>query len=91
MDVIFIFYLYVIIINITGFALMGADKARARRKAWRIPEARLFLTALLGGSIGSIAGMYVFRHKTRHWYFVWGMPAILILQLAAAYLLLFCL
>lgn len=89
MDVIFIFYLYVIIINITGFALMGADKARARRKAWRIPEARLFLTALLGGSIGSIAGMYFFRHKTRHWYFVWGMPAILILQLAAAYLLLF--
>lgn len=89
MDIIFIFYLYVIIINITGFALMGIDKSKARRRAWRIPEARLFLTALLGGSIGSIAGMYVFRHKTKHWYFVWGMPAILILQIAAAYLLLF--
>lgn len=89
MDVIFIFYLYVIIINITGFALMGIDKFRARRKAWRIPEARLFGAALLGGSVGSIVGMYVFRHKTRHWYFVWGMPAILILQLAAAYFLFF--
>lgn len=89
MDIIFIFYLYVIIINITGFALMGIDKSKARRKAWRIPEARLFLAALLGGSVGSIAGMYVFRHKTKHWYFVWGMPAILILQIAAAYLLLF--
>lgn len=89
MEVIFIFYLYVIIINIIGFALMGIDKSRARRKAWRIPEARLFLTALLGGSIGSIAGMYVFRHKTRHWYFVFGMPAILFLQALAAYFLLY--
>lgn len=87
MDVIFIFYLYVIIINMTGFALMGIDKSKARRKAWRIPEARLFLVALLGGSIGSIAGMYLFRHKTKHWYFVWGMPAILILQLLAAFFL----
>lgn len=85
MDIIFIFFLYVIIINIAGFSLMGIDKAKARRKSWRIPEARLFLIALLGGSIGSIAGMYVFRHKTRHWYFVWGMPAILLLQALAAF------
>lgn len=89
MEVILIFYLYVIIMNIIGFALMGIDKARARRKAWRIPEARLFGIALLGGSIGSIAGMYVFRHKTRHWYFVFGMPAILVLQVLAAYFLLY--
>ncbi len=61
---------------------MGIDKAKARRRAFRIPEARLFGIALLGGSLGSIAGMYVFRHKTRHWYFVLGMPAILILQVA---------
>lgn len=61
---------------------MGIDKAKARRRAFRIPEARLFGIALLGGSLGSIAGMYFFRHKTRHWYFVLGMPVILILQIA---------
>ena len=88
MDVIFIFILYGIIVNIAGFAAMGIDKSRARRKAWRIPESTLFLIALLGGSIGSLLGMYGFRHKTRHWYFVWGMPAILILQAAILYLLL---
>lgn len=88
MDLIFIFVLYVIIINIAGFSSMGIDKARARKKAWRIPEARLFFIALIGGSAGSIAGMYFFRHKTRHWYFVWGMPAILLLQLSAAFFIL---
>lgn len=62
---------------------MGIDKRRARRGAFRIPEANLFLTAAVGGSIGCIAGMYTFRHKTRHMSFVIGMPAILILQLAA--------
>ncbi len=82
MKAISFFTLYVIIVNIAGFALMGIDKAKARRRAFRIPEARLFGIALLGGSLGSIAGMYVFRHKTRHWYFVLGMPAILILQVA---------
>ena len=76
--------LYLIIVNLAGFALMWADKRKAIRNAWRIPEARLFLFALIGGSLGCILGMYTFRHKTRHWYFVWGMPAILILQLAAA-------
>ena len=89
MDVIFIFILYGIIVNIAGFAAMGIDKSRARRKAWRIPESTLFLIALLGGSIGALRGMYGFRHKTRHWYFVWGMPAILILQAAAILYLLF--
>ena len=80
--------LYLIIVNLTGFALMWADKRKAIRNAWRIPEARLFLCALLGGSAGSLLGMYTFRHKTRHWYFVWGMPAILILQVAATIFLL---
>ena len=75
--------LYLIIVNLAGFLQMGADKRKAIRNAWRIPEARLFLCALLGGSLGSILGMYVFHHKTKHWYFVWGMPAIMILQLAA--------
>ena len=74
---------YLLIINIIAFAMMGIDKAKARRKEWRIPEANLFLSAILGGSIGAIAGMQHFRHKTKHWYFVVGMPAILILQIAA--------
>ena len=89
MDVIFILVLYGIIVNVAGFAAMGLDKGRARRKVWRIPESTLFLIALIGGSIGSLLGMYGFRHKTRHWYFVWGMPAILILQTALILYLLF--
>lgn len=68
--------------NLIGFALMGIDKHRAKKRAFRIPEATLFLIALIGGSIGSLAGMYAFRHKTRHWYFVYGMPLIILLQLA---------
>ena len=60
---------------------MWLDKRRARRKgARRIRERTLFLSALLGGSAGAIAGMRLFRHKTKHWYFVWGMPAILAAQ-----------
>ncbi len=89
MDVIFILALYVIIVNTAGFAAMGIDKTRARRKEFRIPESTLFLLAIIGGSIGSIAGMYVFRHKTKHWYFVYGMPAILILQILAVVYLIF--
>ncbi|MCD7826777.1 MAG: DUF1294 domain-containing protein [Clostridiaceae bacterium] len=75
---------YFIFINLLGFALMGIDKGRAKRKQWRISEKGLFLAAILGGSAGSILGMRMFHHKTKHWYFVWGMPAILLLQLAAA-------
>ena len=70
--------------NILSFTLMGMDKRRARQHRWRIPEATLFLAAELGGSLGAVAGMRVFRHKTRHWYFVVGMPAILAAQLALA-------
>ena len=61
---------------------MGIDKRKAIKHAFRIPEATLFLIAFIGGSIGSILGMYTFRHKTRHWYFVYGMPFILIVQIA---------
>lgn len=73
--------LYLVCINLAAFALMGVDKRRARRRQWRVPEKLLFLAALLGGSAGAWAGMYVFRHKTRHWYFVVGMPVILLVQL----------
>ena len=79
--------IYWIVINLIGFAIMGIDKKRAIRGAWRISEASLFLTALLGGALGCTLGMKHFRHKTKHWYFVWGMPLILILQIALAILL----
>lgn len=74
--------IYFVIMNIVGFAIMGIDKRKAIKRTFRIPEATLFIVALIGGSIGSILGMQVFRHKTRHWYFVFGMPAILIVQIA---------
>jgi uncharacterized membrane protein YsdA (DUF1294 family) len=83
-----ILFIYLALINIIGFALMGIDKKRAIRGAWRISESSLFLTAVLGGSIGCILGMQTFRHKTKHWYFKYGMPAILILQVAATIFLL---
>lgn len=73
---------YLACINAAGLASMGMDKRKAIRHQWRIPEATLFLIALLGGSLGSIVGMQLFRHKTRHWYFVWGMPAIFFIELA---------
>ena len=58
--------------NIAGFAAMGIDKYKAKAHAWRIPEKTLFGLSLLGGSAGTWAGMYAFRHKTKHWYFVKG-------------------
>lgn len=73
---------YLLIINLTGFALMGIDKKRAVRGAWRISEASLFGAALAGGALGSILGMHYFRHKTRHRYFRYGLPAILLAQAA---------
>lgn len=71
-------------INLVTFAVYGIDKAKAKRGAWRMPEKTLFLLPLLGGSLGALLGMRVFRHKTKHWYFVWGIPLILLAQLALA-------
>lgn len=79
---------YLVLLNIIGFVIMGIDKKRAIRGAFRISEASLFLTAFLGGSLGCILGMHHFRHKTKHWYFKYGMPAIFILQVMC--LVLFC-
>ena len=89
MKVITILSIYFIIINLIGFLSMYLDKYKARKHLWRIPEATLFIIAIIGGSIGSILGMRVFHHKTRHWYFVYGMPAILIIQIALVLLLLY--
>ena len=71
---------YLCIINIIGFAIMGVDKKRAIRGAWRISEASLFFTALIGGALGTTLGMEYYRHKTKHRYFKLGMPAILLCQ-----------
>ena len=76
--------IYLLAINLVLFAMMGIDKYKARKGLWRIPEKTLFITAGLGGSIGGILGMKLFRHKTRHNSFRFGFPAILIAQLAAA-------
>ena len=62
--------------------LMWFDKRRAKRGGRRVRERTLFLSALLGGSLGTFLGMRVFRHKTKHWYFVWGIPLILLAQAA---------
>ena len=77
-----IFIIYYLIINLTGFAIMGIDKRKAIKGAYRIPEATLFCVALLGGALGTKLGMNLFRHKTKHWYFVVGMPLIFFAQLA---------
>ena len=77
-----IFAAYYLVINFIGFAIMGIDKRKAIKGAYRIPEATLFCVALLGGALGTKLGMNLFRHKTKHWYFVVGMPLIFFAQLA---------
>lgn len=73
--------IYLCAINLAAFFAMGLDKWKAKNNAWRIPEKTLFLLVILGGSVGGILGMQLFRHKTRHWYFKWGFPAILVVQI----------
>ena len=81
MNVIIVLVLYYLLVNLLGFYAMYTDKLRAKKRAFRIPEATMFAIAIIGGTIGCILGMYTFRHKTRHWHFVYGMPAILVLQI----------
>ena len=73
---------WLVFINLFSFVLFGADKARAKKGAWRIPERTLILSAVLGGSVGAMAGMQMFRHKTRHRKFTIGLPVIFALQAA---------
>ena len=75
---------YLASVNLLAFTVYGVDKRRAKKDKRRVPEKTLFLLAIIGGSVGAWAGMYTFRHKTRHWYFVWGIPAILLVQIALA-------
>lgn len=77
------FFIYPIIINIIAFLLMGIDKRKAVKHRFRIPEKVLFMSAILGGSVGAYMGMQTFRHKTKHRSFVLGIPFIFFLQTAA--------
>ena len=79
-----LFLLYLLLINAAAFALMLADKWKAKKNRWRIPEATLMGTAALGGSIGALAGMYLVRHKTQHLKFTLGIPVILAAQIVLA-------
>lgn len=74
--------LWILLLSMADYVLMGVDKWKARRGAWRVPEKTFFLVAILGGTPGAILGMWTFHHKTRHWYFKWGLPAILVAQIA---------
>ena len=76
--------LYLLAVNLTAFLVMGVDKRRAKKGKWRISEKTLFLPAVLGGALGGILGMRVFHHKTKHWYFRFGFPALLLIQLMLA-------
>ena len=77
-----------VVMNLAAFALMGIDKAKAKAGAWRIPEKTLFLVTALFGGLGGTLGMTFFRHKTKHWYFKLGFPALLVVQIALLALIL---
>lgn len=87
MDVVLTLTIYVTSVNLLGFIIMGIDKYKAKKRTFRVPEAALFTVAIFGGSLGTTLGMFLFRHKTRHWYFLYGMPLILLIQAAIIYFL----
>ena len=77
-----LFGLYLLLVNLCAFLIMGIDKRRAKKDRWRISEKTLFLPVILGGGLGGILGMRLFHHKTRHWYFRFGFPAIFLIESA---------
>ncbi len=76
------FIIYLVLINLIGFAIMYIDKQKAKKGKWRIPEKTIFIVTAIGGGIGTIAGMYKFRHKTQKGIFKYGLPFLLILDIA---------
>lgn len=78
---------YLLLMNLIAFCLMGWDKRLARRGAWRVPERTLFFAAAVGGATGGLLGMYLFRHKTKHWYFVLGFSLLAAAQVALSVLI----
>ena len=84
-----ILLVYLLLVNAAGFLLMLVDKIKAKRNLWRISEATLISVAAIGGSIGAIAGMNLFRHKTKHAKFYIGLPVILVIQIVAVICIVF--
>lgn len=82
-----LFVIYLLLVNALGLILMLADKHKARKNLWRIPEATLMTVAAIGGSIGCLLGMNAFRHKTKHLKFTIGIPVIIVCQILLAVLL----
>jgi len=78
---------YLLVINIVAFIVYGIDKWKAKRGSWRIAEATLLVLAVVGGSIGALLGMKVWHHKTKHKKFSYGLPLILLAQIAIIYVL----
>ena len=78
---------YLIIINVVTFLVYGIDKVKAKQGSWRISEATLLILAVIGGSIGALLGMKVWRHKTQHVKFKYGLPLILLAQIALIFLI----
>ena len=76
-----IVFVFIAVMSIIGFFAMGIDKIKAKRKMWRTPEKVLFAIAILGGGLGVWLGMKVFRHKTKHWYFKYGVPIVAVLEI----------
>lgn len=85
-----ILVIYLVAVNMTAVLVYGIDKRRAVKRKWRIPESTLLGLAAVGGSVGALCGMYIFRHKTRHRKFVIGVPVLLFLQIAAACYFVWC-
>lgn len=77
-----IIFLWLGIINVVGFLMMGIDKYKAKHKKWRISEMALFIVAIIGGAVGSYIGMQVFRHKTKHKRFTIGIPLVILVHAA---------
>jgi uncharacterized membrane protein YsdA (DUF1294 family) len=80
---------YLLLINIYTFYLTYLDKYRAKHRKWRVPEKNFFILSILGGSIGTLISMKLFRHKTRHWYFKYGIPLIIVIQIIILYCIIY--
>jgi uncharacterized membrane protein YsdA (DUF1294 family) len=84
MDAILALIIYIVTLNVLTFAMMGNDKRKAKKHLWRTPEINFFILSLIGGSLGTLLGMYSFRHKTKKWYFRFGLPILLLIQVGIA-------
>lgn len=80
-----ILLVYLLVINVIAFFMYGIDKWKAKKNKWRIPEKTLLGAAFFGGSVGALAGMQVFHHKTKHWKFKIGVPMCLVLHVGLGY------